>query len=198
MPRRRKRTRADARVHSNAPETARPVEPSAPGVSVNQKGPSLPAMLRITLETAADMAKKELGSKGRIVPMAVFGYHRDPDRGEGGGAFKVVSLVWRTELQKEAIRRRIREKAAAEGATALVVLARADREGAGSRQKNSPEQKGVLVFSGAMPEATASARVAYVLQRETKTFTSWEMRISAEPQESFFLDGVFVPPNTAR
>jgi hypothetical protein len=156
-------------------------------------------MLRITLEKAADMAKKELASRGRVEPMAVFGYHGEAYAGEAGGdVFKAVSLVWRTELQKEAVRKRVREKAAAEGAAALVVLTRAAGEGGGARQRDNADQKGTLVFTGAMPGARGVARVAYVFQKEAKTFASWEMRLSFETLENFFLDGIFAPPRTGR
>jgi hypothetical protein len=33
--------------------------------------------------------------------------------------------------------------------------------------------------------------VTYVLEKEAKTLSSWEMRVSAEPEETFFLEGVF-------
>jgi len=49
----------------------------------------------------------------------------------------------------------------------------------------------VLVFSGATPHVRASAKVTYVLEKEAKTLSSWEMRVSAEPEETFFLEGVF-------
>jgi hypothetical protein len=138
------------------------------------------------------MAKKALGSQGKVAPMAVFAYRGEPGHGEGGDAdeFKSVSLIWRTELQKETIKRRIKEKAAAECASAVVILTRANTEGA--RAKRVPSQeKGVLFFSGAAPNARASARVSYVLEREAKALSSWEMHVSAEPGETFFLDGVF-------
>ena len=86
----------------------------------------------------------------------------------------------------------------AEGAAALVVLTRAAGEGAGPRQKDNPGLKGTLVFTGAMPGARGVARVAYVFQKEAKAFTSWEMRLSSETLENFFLDGIFAPPRTGR
>ncbi len=83
------------------------------------------------------------------------------------------------------------EKAAAEHASAVVVLTRANTEGAPARQKAPAQEKGVLLFSGATPNARASAKVTYVLEKEAKTLSSWEMRLSAEPGDTFFLDGVF-------
>jgi hypothetical protein len=143
------------------------------------------------------MAKKALGSHGAVTPMAVFAYKGEPGQREGNGdEFKSVSLAWRTELQKETIKRRIKEKAAAERASAVVVLTRAETEGAGARAKASPQQKGVLVFSGATPHVRASAKVTYVLEKEAKTLSAWEMRLSTETGETFFLEGVFSPSRT--
>jgi hypothetical protein len=138
------------------------------------------------------MAKRALAGQGRVAPMAVFAYKGEPGHTEGdGGEFKSVSLVWRTEFQKETIKKRIKEKASAESASAVVILTRAETEGAGGRAKGSSQQKGVLVFSGATADARASAKVTYVLEKEAKTLSSWEMRLSAEPGETFFLEGVF-------
>ncbi len=144
------------------------------------------------MERAAEMAKRALSGQGKVTPMAVFAYRGDPAHGEGGGVeeFKSVSLVWRTELQKETIRKRIKEKAAAERASAVVVLVRINVEG-GRAKKPLPQEKGVLFFSAATANARASARVTYILEKEAKSVSSWEMHLSSEPGETFFLDGVF-------
>ncbi|MGD0231550.1 MAG: hypothetical protein ABSC19_14535 [Syntrophorhabdales bacterium] len=138
-------------------------------------------MLRVTFERAADMAKRGLASHGRIGPMVFFSYGEDQGLPEGSfDTFKGVPLNWRTPLQKETIKRRIMEKARAEGASAVVVLTKSDLEGAGARTKDATQQKGTLVFSGATTGARASGRVTYVLERQTKALTSWEMSLSAE------------------
>ena len=199
MRRSRRRGHGGPKTQPGPQEAARTPGPQPREAPAGDKGAALPAMLRITLEKAADMAKRELASRGRVEPMAVFCYGGQADAGEAGGhVFKAVSLVWRTELQNEAVRRRVREKIAAEGAAALVVLTRAAGEGTAGRQKENPDQKGTLVFTGAMPGARGVARVAYVFQREAKTFTSWDMRLSSETLENFFLDGIFPPPRSGR
>ena len=195
--RRGRRNHGQAKPGPGAPESPAPVVSPRGGVAGDQARTSIPAVLRATLERAAEMAKTALGSHGKAAAMAVFAYKSEPGQGEGDGAdeFKTVSLAWRTELQRETIKRRIREKAAAEGASAVVILTGAGTEG--SRAKKAPSQeKGVLFFSGAMPNARASARVSYVLEREAKAVTSWEMRISAEPGEAFFLEGIFAASKT--
>lgn len=156
-------------------------------------------MLRITLERATDMVKRELGERGRVAPTAVFGYQVEAGPGdEPVHIFKAVSLAWRTELQKEAVRKRVREKAAAEGAAALVVLTRAAGDGPRTRQKESPELKGTLVFTGAVAGARGVARVDFVLQKEAGQFTSWDVRVSSEALENFFLNGIFPAPRQTR
>ena len=110
----------------STPDSPMPAAPPLAGAAANRAKPSLPAVLRATFERAADMAKRALGSQGRAVPIAVFAYKGEPGHAEGdGNEFKSVSLVWRTELQKETIKKRIKEKAFAERASAVVVLTRA-------------------------------------------------------------------------
>lgn len=181
----------------NTPGSPMPAAPPPAGAAANHAKVSLPPVLRATFERAADMAKRALGGQGRVAPIAVFAYKGEPGHPEGNGdEFKSVSLVWRTEFQKETIKRRIKEKASAERASAVVVLTRAETEGAGARAKASSQQKGMLVFSGAAPNVRASAKVTYVLEKEAKTLSSWEMRLSAEPGETFFLEGVFAASRT--
>jgi len=192
MTRRKRRPPPYTKSGSNTPDSPIPAAPPPAGAAANHAKVSLPAVLKAAFERAADMAKRALGSQGTVAPMAVFAYRGEPGHREGNGdEFKSVSLVWRTELQKETIKRRIKEKASAERASAVVVLTRAETEGAGAQAKASSQQKGMLVFSGATPHVRASAKVTYVLEKEAKTLSSWEMRVSAEPEETFFLEGVF-------
>jgi len=197
MTRRKRRTPPYAKGDSNTPDSPTPAVSPPAGAAANHAKVSLPAVLKAAFERAADMAKRALGSQGTVAPMAVFAYKGEPGHQEGNGdEFKSVSLVWRTELQKETIKRRIKEKASAERASAVVVLTRAETEGAGARAKASSQQKGMLVFSGATPHVRASAKVTYVLEKEAKTLSSWEMRLSAEAGETFFLEGVFSASRT--
>ena len=192
MTRRKRRTPPHTKGDPNTPNSPAPAGPPPAGVAANNAKVSLPGVLRAAFERAADMAKRALGSQGRVASMAVFAYKGEPGRRESDGdEFKSVSLAWRTELQKETIKRRIREKVSAERASAVVVLTRAETEGGGARAKASPQQKGVLFFSGATPHVRASAKVTYVLEKEAKTLSSWEMRLSGEAGETFFIEGVF-------
>ncbi len=187
MTRRKRKNPAYSKGDPNTPESPVPAAPPVGGAAANHAKVSLPAVLKAAFERAADMAKRALGSKGAVTPIAVFAYKGEPGNREGkGDEFKSVSLVWRTELQKEIIKRRIKEKASAERASAVVVLTRAGTEGAGARAKASPQQKGVLLFSGATPNVRASAKVTYVLEKEAKNLSTWEMRLSAEPGRNVF------------
>ena len=179
---------------AGTPDSSTPGPSARGGAAGGRQETSIPAVLMATLQRAAEVAKRALGAQGRVAPMAVFAYKSRQGHGDGDGAdeFKSVSLVWRTELQKETLKRRITEKASAERASAVVVVAGADAGGA--RAARAPfQEKGVLLFSGAAPDARASARATYILERETKTLSSWEMRVSSEPGETFFLEGVFGP-----
>ena len=197
MTRRKRRTPPYTKGDPNTPDSPIPAAPPPAGAAANHAKVSLPAVLKAAFERAADMAKRALGSQGKVAPMAVFAYKGEPGRQGGNGEeFKGVSLVWRTELQKETIKRRIKEKASAERASAVVVLTRAETEGAGARAKASSQQKGVLLFSGATPQVRASAKVTYVLEKEAKTLSSWEMHLSAEAGETFFIEGVFSASRT--
>ena len=201
MTRSRRRGRGGPRPPSGQQEGAKtPRAPAPPREAAHgNKGQQMPPMLRIALERATDMVKRELGERGRVAPTAVFGYQGEAGPGdEAVHIFKAVSIAWRTELQKEAVRKRVREKTAAEGAVALVILTRAAGEGPRTRQKESPELKGTLVFTGAVSGARGVARVDYVLQKEAGHFTSWDVRISSETLENFFLNGLFPPPRQAR
>lgn len=192
MTRRKRRTPPYVKGDPNAPDSPAPAAPPPAGAGANHAKISLPAVLRAAFERAADMAKRALAGQGTVAPMAVFAYKGEPGQQEGTtDEFKSVSLLWRTELQKETIKRRIREKASAERASAVVVLTRALTEGGATRTKAPSQQKGTLVFSGATPNARASAKATYVLEKEAKTLSSWEMRLSTEPGETFFLEGVF-------
>ena len=177
----------------NPQDSSRPAAPPEEPPAAAEPKVSLPGLLRPAFERAAETAKRGLCAQGKILPMAVFAYRggRGPERRPD--EFKVVSLVWRTQLQKETVKRRIKEKALAERASAVVVLSKVDAEGTQGRSKDNGEQKGVLTFAGAMPDLRGSARATYVLVKQTKTITSWEMQLSADPGEHFFLEGLFPP-----
>ncbi|HME41692.1 MAG TPA: hypothetical protein VKF36_01285 [Syntrophorhabdales bacterium] len=136
-------------------------------------------------ERAADLVKSEVASTGKIRPTAIFVYENDASTPEASTT-KVVSLVWNGEIQKEALIRRIKEKALLEKASAVLLLAEADPE-----QRSSPRRQGVLMLSGVTPGVSLSARVDYTVDKETKSINSWEIRWLQTPVQNVFLDGIF-------
>ena len=83
-----------------------------------------------TIEKAADRSRSELASEGKIKPMAFF-VHAD-------GTMKTVSLSVKDEYQKEALIRRIREKALAENISTVIVLTEMDDEHECFSQESAP------------------------------------------------------------
>ena len=153
------------------PDSASP-SPVAFGVHHETKtSPLLTDALKDAIEKAADRSRSELTSEGKIKPMAFF-VHAD-------GTMKTVSLLLRDEHQKEALIRRIREKALAENAFAVIMLTEMDNEGH------------KVVMSGVSPGMRASARVDYRFDNETKIVTSWKISWLKQPFQNVFLDGIF-------
>jgi hypothetical protein len=111
------------------------------------------------------------GSEGTIKPMAFF-VHAD-------NTMKAVFLSLRDEYNKESLIRRIREKALAENAFAVIILTEMDNEGH------------TVVLSGVSPGMKASARVNYSLDTESKTVTSWKINWLNQPVQNVFVDGIF-------
>jgi hypothetical protein len=134
--------------------------------------PALPNALKEAFERAADRARNELVSSGKIGPR-VFFVHLN-------GTMKVVSLSLTDELHKELLKTRIREKALAENASAVLILAEGEHK-----------KPGTIIISGAIPGTRASARVEYTFDKNTKTITSWEAHWLDNPLQNAFLDGIF-------
>ena len=127
--------------------------------------------------------------------MAVFVY---PDSGAGsengdraGAAAKTVSLSSRNELQKEAVRKRIREKVLAETVSTVVIVADGKKERAGRGPNNPAVISGSIVISGATPSSNATASVAYSFDKGAKTFSLWDLRWLETAVDNYFLQGVF-------
>jgi hypothetical protein len=159
MSKKRKRTKG---VHGS---------PSPPrAVAIAQP---IPEVLKAAVEKAADMAKSQLASLGRIAPAALFVYGTSPEAHRTA----MVSLAWHNELHKETVRRRIREKALVEGAYAVVVLNTGDR---------------TLVISGkTSTNVPLTASVDYVYQKDERVVSRWELHWLDKPVADFFLEGVF-------
>ena len=163
-----------------------PDAPSTP-ISDRRSDPAPPPSadaLRGAIERAADRAKAVLSSTGKINPTAIFVYANGPkDLAADNATTKVVSLLWKDEIRKEALKRKIREKAKSEGALAVVLMTEAK-----SKRVND---RGSIVISGVTPDKSVTASVTYTLDTETKTLSSWEMQWLDQPVGNFFLEGIF-------
>jgi hypothetical protein len=154
----------------------------------------MPPALKTSIELAAELAKKELSFKGRVGSMAVFVY---PDSGAGpegtdpAGVVKTVSLSSRSELQREAVRKRIREKVLAETISTVILVADGKKERTGRAPNNPTVISGSIVITGVMPSANASASVAYNFDKGTNVFSLWDFRWLDAAVDNYFLQNVF-------
>ena len=158
-----------------SPQPNTPRQPSPQGNAeprIAHVPPQLTDSFKGIIERVTDRVKADLASTGKIGKMAFF-VHED-------GTMKAVSLVFRDEIQKEVLIKRIREKAWEENANAVLVLT----EGESGRQ-------GTAVLSGATPGLTASARVEYSVDKQAKTVTSWKMSWLDRPAHVLYLRGIF-------
>ena len=94
------------------------------------------------------------------------------------GTMKTVSLSVKNEYQKEALIRRIREKALEENISAVIVLTETDNEHG-------------VVLSGISASMRGSARADYSFDNKTKTVTSWKITWLNQSVQNVFLDGIF-------
>ena len=168
-------TANESRPRPHLSPQSSPAPPSVP-VSVKHEmhvPPHLHDVFKGTAERAADKARNDLASTGKIRPTAFFMYN--------DGTMKVVSLSFKNELQKDALIRRIREKVLVENASDVLVLTEEEHE----------RHVVMTVMSGATPDMSASARVDYSFDKETKTVTAWKMVWLDKPVRNVFLDGIF-------
>jgi hypothetical protein len=136
--------------------------------------------------------KNELAAAGKVGTKACFVYAGDgKEDGSTSPIIKIVSLSWKTEFQKELIRRRIRDKAVLEKASAVLVVADAEMGRANARPNGSSQRKGTILISGTSPSADFSASLTYAVQGETDTVSLDEMQWFDEPAYNFFLDGIY-------
>ncbi|HME45845.1 MAG TPA: hypothetical protein VKF36_22335 [Syntrophorhabdales bacterium] len=159
--------------------------PSVPaGGGIEKKVPlGTQEAFRPVFERALDFARSKLYGSGVIDPTVLFVYGKGPEDGElKESTTKVVSIRWKDEFQKEAMRVRIREKAEREGAVVVVLLMPGEA---------AKPQEGTLLIAGAIPGMTADASVTYAFDRETRTFSFSELAWRNEPERNFFLEGLF-------
>jgi hypothetical protein len=174
----RRRKRKNSTGNGTHPETPTLVPNSATPFSFSvdvhretKTSPVLSDAFKGAIEKAADWSRTGLASEGKIRPM-VFFVHED-------GTMKTASLSFKDELHKELLKTRIREKALAENAIAVIILTEMDNEGH------------KVVLSGVSPGMKASARINYDLDNESKTITSWKINWLNQPVRNDFIDDIF-------
>jgi hypothetical protein len=149
--------------------------PSPVNVSTNNKMRTLPISsdaLKGIIEKAADRARNNLASTGKIQPTLFFVYKDN--------TMKVVSLSFKDELQKNGLIKRIREKALAENASYVLMLTEEEQEG-----------HMITVLSGTTPGMIASARIDYSFDKKTKAIALWKIGWLNKPVPNVFLDDIF-------
>jgi hypothetical protein len=132
--------------------------------------PLLSDAFKSAVEKAADRSRNELVSKGKIKPM-VFFVQED-------GTMKTVSLSVTSEYQKEALIRRIQEKALAENIFTVIVSTEMDG-------------KGKAFLTGVSPGVKGSACIDYNFDGKTRTVDLWRIRWMDQPVPNVFLDGIY-------
>jgi len=169
-----------------------PPGPMVPAVVVSDPqvpSPSQKEAFTVVFEKVLTMVNRRLSFTDRIAPLATFVFE-DGDRKDGGldgSHMKAVSLSWRTDFNKEIIRRKIRDKAAHEGASAVILLTDAAPP---ARSGNSLQQR-TFLLSGVTLRVNARASVAYTFDEQSRSLSFSEIEWLDEPAKNFFLDGIF-------
>jgi len=171
----RRRKRKNNTVNRDQPEPPPHVPNSTAPTSVtfNHKAKASPLLtdaFKGAIEKAADWPCHR-ASEGTIKPMAFF-VHAD-------NTMKTVYLSFKDEYHTESLVQRIREKALAENAFAVIALTEMDNEGH------------TVVLSGVSPGMKVSARINYTLDTESKTVNSWKINWLNQPVQNVFVDGIF-------
>ena len=171
---------------SSRPPVGPPPTPVSPPPDPEAKARQRSAdAFKVVVQRAADMVKSEVASSGKVRPTAIFVYEHEAGTPEASTT-KIVSLIWNGDIQKEALIKRIREKALLEKASAVVMLNEADPE-----PRSSPQRQVAFMLSGVTPGVSLSARVDYAVDNETKSITSWEIHWLGRPVQNVFLGGIF-------
>ena len=137
--------------------------PPAVTAEETDKGPVIPVVIIASVEGAADRAKRELTDTGKTTPKALFVY--DGQVPLSDSMITVVSLAWRTEFLKDALWKKIKDKALQENARAVVVMV-----------IGPVKRKGLLTVYGMTRETEIGAWVGHAFDRDTKTVGRWELR----------------------
>jgi hypothetical protein len=174
---RRRKPRTTDGVQQDAPAAAAAPAGGAPAPAVPrapQKPKAQPPAneaFRTAIEKASERAKTELAAKGKLDTMVFFA-HED-------GAMKMANLIMRDGQQKEVLIQRIKEKAHAENAFAVMVLNETDPK----RHK--------VVLTAVTPGAKTSVHLDYAYDAKTKTVTSWDLKWQHQTPPNPFIDGIF-------
>ncbi len=164
----------ESRPHPTLLAPDSPVPPPVT-VSTNHEMRTLPISsdaLKGVIEKAADRARNNLASAGKIQPTLFFVYK--------DGTMKVVFFSFKDELQRDGLIKRIREKALAENASYVLML---------TEEKQGGHM--ITVSSGTAPGMIASACIDYNFDKETNTMTSWKISWLNKPVPDVFLNGIF-------
>jgi hypothetical protein len=141
------------------------VEPPDVTAPVPKSASGIPLAFRSLVQEAVDLARRELNDTGRITPKALFVY--DDESLASGTRSVVVALSNRSELQKDAVRKRIRDKALQEAARAVLVM--------------HEERRGILTILEVTAEPRIAASVNYSFDTKTKTVNRWDIQWGTEP-----------------
>jgi hypothetical protein len=175
----RRRKRKNVTINETQPETPPPDRApdidkfptaTASNYQETKTSPLLSDAFKSTIEKAADRSRSELASVGKLKPMAFFV--------QADGTMKTVSFSLKGEYQKDALIRRIREKALAEKISTVIILTEMDHEH-------------TAVLSGISPGMKGSASISYSFDDKTKSITSWKTTWLDQPVQNIFLDDIF-------
>ncbi len=160
-------------------QSASPTGIAASATTGDTQRPSPQEVLGAVFERVLTIVNDRVRFMDRIAPMVVFVY---PDGDEKGafGDMRAVRISWQGELHKEIIRKKIRDKAILEGATAVILLT-----------ERGPS-KGSFLLSGATCRMLAHVSVSYTYDAEARVFKFSEMEWIDQPPENFFLDGILL------
>lgn len=158
---------------NNSENGSQPAPPPAtsPTHQKTKTSPILTDAFKKAIEKAADWPRKDVASEGKIKPM-VFFVHED-------GTMKAVYLSLKDEYQRESLIQKIREKAHAEHAFAVLLLTEANTE------------NHTVVLSGVSPGIKASVYVDYSFDPESKMITSRTINWLNQSFHDTLIDGIF-------
>ena len=144
--------------------------PEASTAQAEEKSQALlrpPDVFRIIFEKSLELARSASQGSVLLRPMVLFLFAQGTAAEQlKESTLKAVSVVWKNDFHKEALRMRIHDKAEQEGATAIVFL---------MPEQDSGSREGTLLLAGAMAGITVNAFVTHRLEGQTGTLSFSEM-----------------------